>query len=89
MRVLYASYHGFKAEISLVLLSSQINSLLKYYSEHGIPQRALESNTCAVCTNPIMILNNEEALIESTFSLPCGHMYLIDWFLNIDYKLLM
>ena len=47
---------------------------LKYYTESGIPQRALETNTCAICNNEIMILNNDENLIESTFSLPCGHM---------------
>lgn len=47
---------------------------LKYYTETGMPQRRLETNTCAICTNPIMVLNNEEALIEESFSLPCGHM---------------
>ena len=51
-----------------------IFSLLKYYTETGMPQRTLETNTCAICANLIMILNNDEALIESTFSLPCGHM---------------
>ena len=37
--------------------------------------RSLESNTCAICTNQIMVLNNDEALIESSFSLPCGHIF--------------
>jgi RING finger protein 121 len=46
-----------------------------YYSESGIPQRTLENNICAICSNQIIVLNNEDALIEESFSLPCGHIF--------------
>jgi hypothetical protein len=28
---------------------------------------------CAVCANPILVQNNDEALIERTYKLQCGH----------------
>ncbi len=48
---------------------------IQYYSESGLPKRALESNTCAVCANPIIVQNNDEALIERTYKLQCGHTF--------------
>jgi len=40
-----------------------------------LPKRSLELNTCAVCANPILVQNNEEALIERTYKLQCGHTF--------------
>ena len=58
--------------------SNLFRLIQKYYTESGIPKRALESNICSICTNQIMVLNNEESIFESTFNLPCGHM-LVDY----------
>ncbi len=57
------------------LMNKDLN--IQYYSESGLPKRALESNTCAVCANPILVQNNDEALIERTYKLQCGHTFVL------------
>jgi len=71
----YGIYYGVLGRDIAEICSDTMASKIGYYSESGISQRSLESNTCAICTNQIMVLNNDEALIESSFSLPCGHIF--------------
>ncbi len=59
---------------------------VQYYSESGLPKRALESNTCAVCANPILVQNNDEALIERTYKLQCGHTFVELLFYQIGFN---
>lgn len=75
MLMFYGIYFGVLARDIAEICSDSMASKIGYYSETGISQRALESNVCAICTNPIMILDNEQALIEETVSLPCGHIF--------------
>jgi hypothetical protein len=49
--------------------------LFQYYSQTGLPSKSLDRNVCAVCGNDIFIMNNEDAVIEKTIKLNCGHVY--------------
>ncbi|CAF1567210.1 unnamed protein product [Rotaria sordida] len=69
----YGIYYGVLGRDLAESCTDRMASKIGYYSETGLPKRALESNTCAVCANPILVQNNEEALIEQTFKLQCGH----------------
>jgi RING finger protein 121 len=71
----YGVYYGVLGRDIAEICSDAMASKIGYYSESGMSTRSLESNTCAICTNQIMVLNNDEALIESSFSLPCGHIF--------------
>lgn len=75
MLMFYGIYYGVLARDIAEVCSDSMASKIGYYSEKGMSQRNLESNICAICTNQIMILNNDEALIEETASLPCGHIF--------------
>lgn len=71
----YGVYYGVLGRDIAEICTESMASKIGYYTETGIPSRALETNICAICNNPILVLNNDEALIESTFSLPCGHIF--------------
>lgn len=71
----YGVYYGVLARDIAEICSDIMASHIGYYTESGIPKRALESNICSICTNQIMVLNNEESIFESTFNLPCGHIF--------------
>jgi len=75
MLMFYGIYYGVLGRDIAEICSDSMASKIGYYSEKGMSQRSLESNVCAICTNQIMILNNDEALIEESFSLPCGHIF--------------
>jgi len=49
--------------------------ILQYYTASGLPGKRLDPNICAVCGNPILVLNNEDAIIETTCKLDCDHVY--------------
>ena len=49
--------------------------MLQYYSTTGLPSKSLDNNVCAVCGNEIFVMNNEDAIIENTIKLNCGHVY--------------
>ncbi|CAF4362989.1 unnamed protein product [Rotaria sp. Silwood2] len=71
----YGIYYGVLGRDMAESCTDRMASKIGYYSETGLPKRALESNTCAVCANPILVQNNEEALIEQTYKLQCGHTF--------------
>jgi len=75
MLMFYGIYYGVLGRDIAEICSDSMAQKIGYYTESGISQRSLESNTCAICTNSIMVLNNDEALIEETCSLPCGHIF--------------
>lgn len=70
----YGVYYGVLARDIAEICSDSMAARIGYYTETGIPKRALETNICSICTNEIMILNNDEALFEESHKLPCGHM---------------
>lgn len=47
----------------------------QYYTTTGIPDRQLEPNICAVCGNIILVQDNNNAIVEKTYNLSCGHTY--------------
>lgn len=49
--------------------------MFQYYTSTGLPGKRLDPNICAVCGNPILVLNNEDAIIETTCKLDCDHVY--------------
>jgi RING finger protein 121 len=71
----YGVYYGVLGRDIAEICSDLMAAKIGYYSESGIPQRTLENNICAICSNQIIVLNNEDALIEESFSLPCGHIF--------------
>jgi RING finger protein 121/175 len=75
MLMFYGIYFGVLARDIAEIVSDCMAVKIGYYTPTGMPDRKLETNICAICTNEIMILNNEDALIEETFSLPCGHIF--------------
>ena len=52
-----------------------LHILSGYYKQEGIPERALEPDTCAVCGNKLLVPVGEEGVIENTFRLSCGHEF--------------
>ena len=52
-----------------------VHILSGYYKQEGIPERALETDTCAVCGNKLLVPVGEEGVIENTFRLSCGHEF--------------
>jgi len=71
----YGIYYGVLGRDVAEICTDSMASKIGYYTETGIPKRALEANTCSICTNKIMILDNNESIFESTFTLPCGHIF--------------
>ncbi|CAF4995532.1 unnamed protein product, partial [Rotaria socialis] len=71
----YGIYYGVLGRDMAESCTDRMASKIGYYSASGLPKRALESNTCAVCANPILVQNNDEALIERTYKLQCGHTF--------------
>jgi RING finger protein 121 len=71
----YGIYYGILSRDIAEICSDTMASNLGYYSETGIPKRALDANTCSICTNPIMNISNEDTFFESRFDLPCGHVF--------------
>ena len=47
----------------------------QYYTPTGLPGKRLDPNVCGICGNPILVMNNEDAIIEATCKLGCDHMY--------------
>ncbi|CAF0803358.1 unnamed protein product [Didymodactylos carnosus] len=71
----YGIYYGVLGRDMAESCADRMASKIGYYSETGLPKRSLESNTCAVCANPILVQNNDEAIIERTYKLQCGHTF--------------
>ena len=46
-----------------------------YYKQEGIPERALETDTCAVCGNKLLVSAEQEGVLENTYRLSCGHEF--------------
>lgn len=40
-----------------------------------MPTRHLESNVCSVCSNKLLVSENEAGVIEDTYKLPCDHTF--------------
>ena len=38
-----------------------------YYKQEGIPERTLETDTCAVCGNKLLVSADQEGVIENTY----------------------
>ncbi|CAM4839867.1 unnamed protein product [Rotaria magnacalcarata] len=75
LTMFYGIYYGVLGRDMAESCTDRMASKIGYYSETGLPKRSLESNTCAVCANPILVQNNEQALIEETYKLQCGHTF--------------
>lgn len=48
-----------------------------------MPTRNLEPDVCAVCGNKLLVQENEEGIIENTYKLTCGHVYVLYLKLNL------
>ncbi|XP_005096944.1 RING finger protein 121 [Aplysia californica] len=59
------------AEVCADIMASHIG----YYSATGLPAKRLDPGMCAVCGNEIYMMSNDNAVIEKTIKLNCGHVF--------------
>lgn len=52
-----------------------MRSILKFYSESGMPTKHLSDSVCAVCGQQIFVDVSEEGIIENTYRLSCNHVF--------------
>ena len=45
-----------------------------------MPAKKLDSRTCALCGNPLLVPEGQETAVEKTFRLTCGHQYVTQCF---------
>ncbi|KAK2718032.1 hypothetical protein QYM36_006726 [Artemia franciscana] len=73
--IFYGSYFGVLGRDLAEMCADKMASNIGYYVPDGIPSRSLEENMCAVCGNRLLVLNNDDAVLEKTFRLPCNHVF--------------
>ncbi|KAL5012036.1 hypothetical protein ScPMuIL_010587 [Solemya velum] len=71
----YGLYFGVIDRDFAEVCTESMATHIGYYTESGLPGKRLEPNVCAVCGHQILVLNNEEAILEKTFRLSCGHTF--------------
>ncbi|XP_033743023.1 RING finger protein 121-like isoform X1 [Pecten maximus] len=71
----YGLYFGVVSRDFAEVCSDTMAAHIGYYSTTGLPGKRLDPNVCGVCGNPIMVLNNEDAIIEETCKLGCNHIF--------------
>merc|ERR1719318_339630 len=63
----YALYYGVMARDFAEICTEKMAANIGYYKSEGIPERHLETDTCAVCGNKLLVSAEEEGVIENTF----------------------
>ncbi|XP_025087236.1 RING finger protein 121-like isoform X2 [Pomacea canaliculata] len=71
----YGLYFGVVARDIAEVCADTMAAQIGYYSTTGLPSKNLDLKTCAVCGNEIIIMNDEDAIIEKTIRLNCGHIF--------------
>ncbi|KAL8587626.1 hypothetical protein ACOMHN_045315 [Nucella lapillus] len=71
----YGLYFGVVARDIAEVCADTMAAHVGYYSTTGLPSKSLDRNMCAVCGNQIFVMNNEDAVIEKTIKLNCGHVF--------------
>ncbi|KAK0064673.1 RING finger protein 121-like isoform X1 [Biomphalaria pfeifferi] len=71
----YGLYFGVVSRDFAEVCADTMAAHIGYYSTTGLPAKRLDSNTCAVCGNEIFIMSNDNAVIEKTIKLNCGHIF--------------
>lgn len=71
----YGLYFGVVSRDFAEVCSDTMAAHIGYYTTTGLPGKRLDPNICAVCGNPILVTNNEDAIIETTCKLQCDHVF--------------
>lgn len=75
MMLFYGIYYGVLGRDISEVVTDKMACTIGYYTESGVPFRQLEDDVCAVCAQKILVTNNEEALVEERYTLPCSHSF--------------
>merc|ERR1719370_71149 len=71
----YALYYGVVARDFAEICTEKMAANIGYYKQEGIPERHLETDTCAVCGNKLLVTADQDGVLENTFRLACGHEF--------------
>ncbi|XP_048776384.1 E3 ubiquitin ligase Rnf121-like isoform X2 [Ostrea edulis] len=71
----YGLYFGVVARDFAEVCSDTMATHIGYYTPTGLPGKRLDPNVCGICGNPILVMNNEDAVIEATCKLGCDHIF--------------
>ncbi|KAH9505690.1 hypothetical protein Btru_055508 [Bulinus truncatus] len=71
----YGLYFGVVSRDFAEVCADTMAAHIGYYSTTGLPAKRLDPNTCAVCGNEIFMISNDNAVIEKTIKLTCGHVF--------------
>jgi len=75
LMLFYGLYFGVVSRDFAEVASETMASQIGYYVATGLPAKRLDPGMCAVCGNQILVMNNEEAVIENSIKLNCGHVF--------------
>jgi len=75
MCMFYALYYGVMSRDLAEICTEKMAASIGYYKSEGMPERHLEHDICAVCSNKLLVSSEEEGVIENTFRLACGHEF--------------
>lgn len=71
----YGLYFGVLGQDIAEISSDKMASHIGYYSKEGIPSRSLDENVCAVCSNKLPHVVNDDENKEKTYRLSCDHVF--------------
>ncbi|XP_064608158.1 E3 ubiquitin ligase Rnf121-like [Liolophura sinensis] len=71
----YGLYFGVTSRDFAEVCADSMAAHIGYYTTTGLPSKRLESNMCAVCGNQILVMDDEDAIVETTCRLPCNHLF--------------
>ncbi len=69
----YALYYGVMARDFAEICAERMAANVGYYRKEGIPGRALQGDTCALCGNQFLVKVGQEGVVENTYRLTCSH----------------
>ncbi|XP_064482328.1 E3 ubiquitin ligase Rnf121-like isoform X1 [Ornithodoros turicata] len=75
LMLFYGLYFGLLGRDISEIITDRMACTIGYYTPTGVPIRQLEPNVCAVCGNKILVMDNNDAIVEQTYKLPCGHLF--------------
>jgi len=73
--VFYSLYYGVVSRDFAEICTEKMAANIGYCKSEGIPERHLEKDICAVCGNKLLLAVDQEAVLEETFRLSCGHEF--------------
>ncbi|XP_055333573.1 E3 ubiquitin ligase Rnf121-like [Paramacrobiotus metropolitanus] len=71
----YGFYYGVIGRDFADVVTHKMAFHIGYYSIEGIPSKKLDSRTCALCGNYLLVTETEETAVEKTYRLSCGHQF--------------